>query len=66
MRKILLIFCMLLSPVWAQDEITQVSYFGDQFGNLHRALVDQALQDLLSAGTGIAHGQLSCAFESGD
>jgi len=33
MRKILLILCMLLLPVWAQDEITQVSYFADQFGD---------------------------------
>lgn len=33
MRKILLFICLLVLPVWAQEEITQVSYFGDQFGN---------------------------------
>lgn len=33
MRKILLIFCLLLAPARAQEEITQLSYFNDQFGN---------------------------------
>ncbi len=32
MRKIFLLFCLLLVPVWAQ-EMTQLSYFSDPFGN---------------------------------
>jgi hypothetical protein len=28
----------------------------DQIGHLHRAVLDQQLQDLLPAGAGVAHG----------
>ena len=33
MRSVILLFCLLMAPVQAQDEITQVSYWSDQFGN---------------------------------
>ncbi|MBS2033356.1 hypothetical protein JST97_00095 [bacterium] len=33
MRALILLFCLLISPVWAQDEITQISYWSDPYGN---------------------------------
>lgn len=33
MRALVLFFCLLVAPVWAQDEISQISYWSDAYGN---------------------------------
>jgi hypothetical protein len=59
-----------VAPPWVRlarpcdSEVGQVGTDGhrrhaealDQIGHLHRAVLDQQLQDLLPAGAGVAHG----------